>query len=179
MPYEVTTKEFSKLFAVSDRWIRSLAKDAGFENGKTGHGKWDLEICLPILYKYLSNKEESTEEKFDLRHQQARERKATADDKELELAIKRKQFLHIDDIRQYALGRDAALNQGIDSFPAQYVNKLSELLNDQLHIDVDQAIIYPLLQQISHDLRQKTADGLQAYIDSQTRDSHSISPSQD
>jgi len=172
----VSTSEFAKLIEKSDRWVRDLAKLSGFERqGKISTGKWDLSICMPILYNYLLQKQEGQEtekQDLDLRYEQARLSAIKADRETLQFRVEQNKHIHIDDVMQYALGRDVAIAEQIDAIPSRYTPAFIQALTKN-NIEIEPAVIYEILEHIKNEVRQDVTNGLAALIPVESRDTDS------
>ena len=124
-------------FGCSERQVQ-LFVQAGMP--KAGHGKYDLLPCyrwyMQKLKKDLSDAEDKA---VDLEYEQMRERRATADIKELELAEKRGLLIPLPVFKQEVSGMFITVKQNILALAAKIAPQLEGLDRTELKLRLHKA----------------------------------------
>lgn len=112
-------------FGCSERQIQLFVR-AGMP--KAGHGKYAMLPCYRWYAQKLKQDLADAQNKAgDLEYEQMRERRATADIKELDLAVKRGQLIPIDTYTKHVAAQFMAVRQNILAVAAQIAPQLEGL----------------------------------------------------
>lgn len=139
----------AKLFNLTDRRVQQLARDNVIP--KATRGKYPLAPSIRGYVRYLQERAFSKElGTTDLHTEQVRLKRAQADAKEIEAAVKCGSAMWVDDVKDKLLEIGAILIRHLDAIPGRLVPKLPGAAAENCQILVNELRI----------IRQKTADDL-------------------
>lgn len=102
----VTTKELAEIYGYSDKYISELVVKHG--HPKAAHNKYDLEKSFKWYIDYLKNLHEAEIKRLKEEDTKARLERARAEEKELDLAVKKRLLIKSEDVLRSKMN-DAAL----------------------------------------------------------------------
>lgn len=139
----------ARLFNLTDRRVQQLARDGIIP--KATRGKYPLAQSIQGYVRYLQERAFSKElGTTDLHTEQVRLKRAQAEEKEIEAAIKRGSAMWVDDIKDKLLELGAILIRHLDAIPGRLVPKLPGAAAENRQILVNELRV----------IREQTADEL-------------------